>query len=76
MVLSGGQARAKARAAGQEYMDRSVLQGRFPTQLPQQLLPRGQLTPAQQLVYEDFARIPRIAPGPCPPPSCCVRQVI
>ncbi len=44
-------------------MDRSILQGRFPTQLPQQLLPRGQLTPAQQLVYEDFARIPRTAPG-------------
>lgn len=57
------QARAKARAAGQEFMDRSVLQGRFPMQLPPALLPRGQLTPPQQLVYEDFARIPRTAPG-------------
>ncbi len=63
MVLCNLQARAKARAAGQEFMDRTVLQGRFPMQLPPALLPRGQLSPPQQLVYEDFARIPRTAPG-------------
>lgn len=41
-------------------MDGSVLQGRFPASLPATLLPRqGQLSPQQQLVYEDFARIPR-----------------
>ncbi|KAK9916879.1 hypothetical protein WJX75_008268 [Coccomyxa subellipsoidea] len=68
-LMPAYQARAKARAAGQEFMDRSVLQGRFPMQLPPALLPRGQLTPPQQLVYEDFARIPRTAPAvqPAPP---------
>lgn len=61
------QARAKAKAAGQEFLDRAVLQGRFPAALPATLLPRqGQLSPQQQAVYEDFARIPRSAPAPPP----------
>jgi CCR4-NOT transcription complex subunit 1 len=48
-------------------MDGSVLQGRFPASLPNSLLPRqGQLSPAQQLVYEDFARIPRSATAALP----------
>lgn len=67
-ALHCAQARQKARASGQEFMDRSVMSGRFPMSLPQALLPRGQLTPAQQLVYEDFARIPRTAPGQPPFP--------
>ncbi len=67
MSINSGvlQARIKARAAGQEFIDRAVLQNRMPLILPQALLPRpGQLAPHQQLVYEDFARIPRTAaPG-------------
>ena len=67
MNISRVQARAKAKAAGQEFLDRAVLQGRFPASLPATLLPRqGQLSPQQQLVYEDFARIPRSAPAPLP----------
>ena len=41
-----------------------MLQGRFPMHLPESLKPRpGHLNPAQQRVYEDFARIPRGAAG-------------
>jgi CCR4-NOT transcription complex subunit 1 len=55
-------ARARAKAAGQPFADTSVMQGRFPGALPEALRPRpGQLTPQQQRVYEDFARIPRTA---------------
>lgn len=55
-------ARVRAKAAGQPYADAALLGGRFPGALPEALRPRpGQLTPQQQRVYEDFARIPRTA---------------
>ena len=39
------------------------MRGRFPSALPRTLTARnGQLTPQQQYVYDDFARIPRTAP--------------
>lgn len=54
--------RARAKAAGQQFADTALLGGRFPGALPEALRPRpGQLTPQQQRVYEDFARIPRTA---------------
>ncbi len=57
------QLRANARKAGQEYIDKAFMHGRFPSALPRLLTARnGQLTPQQQYVYEDFARIPRTAP--------------
>ncbi len=55
-------ARVRAKAAGQPFADAALLGGRFPGALPEALRPRpGQLTPQQQRVYEDFARIPRTA---------------
>ncbi|KAL4458253.1 hypothetical protein ABPG75_013118 [Micractinium tetrahymenae] len=55
-------ARVRAKAAGQPFADTALLGGRFPGALPEALRPRpGQLTPQQQRVYEDFARIPRTA---------------
>lgn len=57
------QLRATARKAGQEYIDKAFMRGRFPSALPRSLTARnGQLTPQQQYVYDDFARIPRTAP--------------
>ena len=57
------QLRANARKAGQEYLDKAFMHGRFPSALPRSLTARsGQLTPQQQYVYDDFARIPRTAP--------------
>ena len=57
------QLRASARKAGQEYLDKAFMHGRFPSALPRSLTARsGQLTPQQQYVYDDFARIPRTAP--------------
>ena len=54
------QARQKAKAAGQPYIDATVWHGRFPQSLPEALRPKpGHLNPQQQRVYEDFARIPR-----------------
>lgn len=56
--------RAKAKNSNQPFFDQSQLQGRFPLHLPDSLKPRpGHLNPAQQRVYEDFARIPRGAAG-------------
>lgn len=55
-------ARARAKAAGQQFVDASQLSGRFPAALPDSLRARpGALTPQQVRVYEDFARIPRTA---------------
>ncbi len=57
------QLRANARKAGQEYIDKAFMRGRFPSALPRTLTARnGHLTPQQQYVYDDFARIPRTAP--------------
>lgn len=54
------QARQKATAAGQNYFDTSMLQGRFPKALPEALRPKaGHMNPQQERVYEDFARIPK-----------------
>lgn len=55
-------ARTRAKAAGQQYVDTSYLQGRFPAALPDALRARpGALTQQQQRVYQDFASIPRTA---------------
>ena len=46
------------------------MRGRFPGALPRSLTARnGQLTPQQQYVYDDFARIPRTAPKEGEPPA-------
>lgn len=56
--------RAKAKGSNQPFYDQSQLHGRFPMHLPNSLKPKpGHLNPAQQRVYEDFARIPRGAAG-------------
>ena len=56
--------RAKAKGSNQPFYDQSQLHGRFPMHLPDSLKPKpGHLNPAQQRVYEDFARIPRGAAG-------------
>ena len=56
--------RAKANGSNQPFYDQSQLHGRFPMHLPDSLKPKpGHLNPAQQRVYEDFARIPRGAAG-------------
>ena len=56
--------RAKAKGGNQPFLDHSQLHGRFPLHLPDSLKPKpGHLNPAQQRVYEDFARIPRGAAG-------------
>lgn len=56
--------RAKAKGSNQPFYDQSQLHGRFPLHLPDSLKPKpGHLNPAQQRVYEDFARIPRGAAG-------------
>lgn len=62
------QARQKAAAAGQPFYDAaSALHRRFPQTLPEAMRPKpGHLSPQQQRVYEDFARIPR---APAPPPA-------
>lgn len=62
--------RQKHREAGQAYYDMAVYtQGRYPQSLPEVLRPKpSHLQPAQQRVYEDFARLPRTAPQPPPPP--------
>ena len=63
VVWHAVQLRANARKAGQEYLDKAFMHGRFPSALPRSLTARsGQLTPQQQYVYDDFARIPRTAP--------------
>ena len=63
VVWRAVQLRANARKAGQEYLDKAFMHGRFPSALPRSLTARsGQLTPQQQYVYDDFARIPRTAP--------------
>lgn len=57
------QLRVNARKAGQEYIDKAFMHGRYPSALPPSLTARsGQLTAQQQYVYDDFARIPRTAP--------------
>ena len=70
-----GQLRANARKAGQEYIDNKFMHGRYPSTLPHSLTARsGHLTPQQQYVYDDFARVPRALPkeGECPfHPSPC-----
>lgn len=56
--------RTKAKGSNQPFFDQSQLHGRFPMHLPDSLKPKpGHLNPAQQRVYEDFARIPRAAAG-------------
>lgn len=56
--------RVKAKGSNQPFYDQSQLHGRFPLHLPDSLKPKpGHLNPAQQRVYEDFARIPRGAAG-------------
>lgn len=56
--------RTKAKGSNQPFFDQSQLHGRFPMHLPDSLKPKpGHLNPAQQQVYEDFARIPRAAAG-------------
>ena len=56
--------RAKSKGSNQPFFDQSQLHGRFPMHLPDSLKPKpGHLNPAQQRVYEDFARIPRGAAG-------------
>ena len=56
--------RSKAKGSNQPFFDQSQLHGRFPMHLPDSLKPKpGHLNPAQQRVYEDFARIPRGAAG-------------
>lgn len=71
-----GQLRANARKAGQEYIDNAFMRGRYPSALPRSLTARsGHLTPQQQYVYDDFARVPRALPkeGECPfHPSPCL----
>ena len=63
IVWHAVQLRTNARKAGQEYLDKAFMHGRFPSALPRTLTARsGQLTPQQQYVYDDFARIPRTAP--------------
>eukprot|EP00898_Chlorokybus_atmophyticus_P005844 jgi/Chlat1/6260/Chrsp44S05774 len=54
---------------GQPYYDMSIFaSGRYPSALPDALRPKpGRMTPAQQRVYEDFARLPR-QPPPTPRP--------
>ena len=57
-------ARAKARAAGEKFIDRAFTEGQFPAALPDALKAKpGALTPQQQKVYQDFATIPRTAAG-------------
>ena len=69
------QLRASARKAGQEYIDKAFMRGRFPSALPRTLTARnGQLTPQQQYVYDDFARIPRTAPKEGEPASSVHRS--
>lgn len=61
-LASAYAARARAKAAGQQFADASQLQGRFPAALQEALRARpGALTPQQQKVYADFATIPRTA---------------
>lgn len=56
------QGRARAKQARQPFLDNVKVQeaGRFHVAIPESLRPKmGHLSPPQQRVYEDFARIPR-----------------
>eukprot|EP00218_Dolichomastix_sp_CCMP3274_P016752 CAMPEP_0170132442 /NCGR_PEP_ID=MMETSP0033_2-20121228/245_1 /TAXON_ID=195969 /ORGANISM="Dolichomastix tenuilepis, Strain CCMP3274" /LENGTH=2427 /DNA_ID=CAMNT_0010367803 /DNA_START=38 /DNA_END=7318 /DNA_ORIENTATION=- len=60
-------ARRKHRAEnpGQVFYDMAHFQGRFPGALPESLRPKpGNLSPAQQRVYDDFRCLPRAAAPP------------
>ena len=56
-------ARQQAVAAGQPFVNMAELRAKLPASLPDSLVPKTKwLTPQQQRVYEDFARIQRAAP--------------
>ncbi|EFJ39979.1 hypothetical protein VOLCADRAFT_108387 [Volvox carteri f. nagariensis] len=63
--------RAKARAAGKQWVDAAAFHGagsRFPGSLPESLRPRpGGINLQHIRVYEDFTRIPRTPPIPTSP---------
>ena len=61
-LASALQIRHRASAVGQQYLEMNA----FPQNIPETMRPKaGQLSPQQQRVYEDFARIPR-APTAAP----------
>jgi hypothetical protein len=54
------QARQKAKALGQPFVDQAVQQSRFPSSLPEMLRPKAcVLNPQQQRIYEDYSHIPK-----------------
>lgn len=56
------QGRVRAKQTRQTFLDNVKVQeaGRFHLAIPESLRPKmGHLSPSQQRVYEDFARIPR-----------------
>ena len=60
-------ARQQAAAAGQAFVNLIELNAKLPAMLPDLLRPKTRwVSPQQQRVYEDFARIPK---GPSTPPA-------
>lgn len=61
-LSSAYNARKQAAKTGQPFVNLVDLRNRLPQNLPEVLWPKlGHLTPQQQRVYEDFARVPKAA---------------